>query len=846
MDQRLYLTPGTVLDHYRIERLIGAGGFGVTYEATDLGLGATIAIKEYFPTDLASRETDASVHPISSRHVQDFDWGRGRFLDEARSLAMFKHPNIVEVYRYFEANETAYMVMRFEQGQSMEHWLRGLQRLPTQDELDRITLPMLDALETMHAANLLHRDVAPDNIIVRPNGTPVLLDFGASRQTLSAQTHALTGIFKQGYSPQEQYATDGKFQGPWSDLYALGATLFRAVTGTPPDEATSRGLHDTLPSVMAAAKGDYRKGFLNAIDQCLKTRPAERPQTVREARALFMATVVQPDVAQGAGRTVLISNPVTARVQRLSPKWAIAAAISGLALGIAYAALPSSRVSVLPQTPVQHTAALPDIKLPLVTTPEPRTPAADPVVQACLQARLTAMNDKDARAALDARAACARAYELAPQNAAVARNLGIAMLGEKAELSTAIRLLREAVALRDADAMAELGYLYERGTGVDVDFLQAHALYLQASGANIAAQNRLGVMYELGKGVMRDFASARMWYEKAAAGGASEAMTNLGLMFDHGIGHDVDATLARSWYEKAAAQGNAAAMNNLGTLFEAGKGLTQDFSQARVWYARSADLGDATAMLNIGRMHEKGLGGEIDLRTARAWYDKAVTAGDDAAMVQIGLMYENGVGVARDLSGALRWYERAAKAGNATAMRNLGLMHEYARGVARDLKKARAWYEKSAAGGDASAMTNLGLLFENGRGVAVDVGTARRWYEKAAEAGDGGAMTNLGLLFEQGQGVERDFAKARAYYEKGAQLGDGGSMNNLGVLYENGRGVRMDLALARQWYERAAEAGDAVAMRNLANMYQRGRGVIANQHMAQMWSAKAARAAAEQ
>ncbi len=242
MDQRLYLTPGTVLDSYRIERVIGAGGFGVTYEASDLGLGATIAIKEYFPTDLASRETDASVHPISSRHVQDFDWGRRRFLDEARGLAMFKHPNIVEVYRYFEANDTAYMVMRFEQGQSMEHWLRGLQRLPTQEELDRITLPMLDALETMHAANLLHRDVAPDNIIVRTNGAPVLLDFGAARQTMSAQTHALTGIFKQGYSPQEQYATDGKFQGPWSDLYALGATLFRAVTGTPPDEATSRGL----------------------------------------------------------------------------------------------------------------------------------------------------------------------------------------------------------------------------------------------------------------------------------------------------------------------------------------------------------------------------------------------------------------------------------------------------------------------------------------------------------------------------------------------------------------------------------------------------------------------------
>ncbi len=135
------------------------------------------------------------------------------------------------------------------------------------------------------------------------------------------------------------------------------------------------------------------------------------------------------------------------------------------------------------------------------------------------------------------RTACAKAYELAPQNAAVVRNLAIAMLAEKAEMSTAITLLREAVALRDADAMAELGYLHERGTGVDLDFLQARALYMQAEGANAAAQNRLGVMYELGKGVVRDYALARHWYEKAAAGGSTDAMTNLGLMFDHGIGH---------------------------------------------------------------------------------------------------------------------------------------------------------------------------------------------------------------------------------------------------------------------------------------------------------------------
>ena len=134
----------------------------------------------------------------------------------------------------FEANSTAYMVMRFEQGQSFEAWLKGLGRPPTQEELDRIAAPLLDALEMMHAENFLHRDIAPDNIIVRADGTPVLLDFGAARRAVAEMSRALTGIVKAGYSPQEQYASDSRLQGPWSDIYALGGTLYRAVTGGSP------------------------------------------------------------------------------------------------------------------------------------------------------------------------------------------------------------------------------------------------------------------------------------------------------------------------------------------------------------------------------------------------------------------------------------------------------------------------------------------------------------------------------------------------------------------------------------------------------------------------------------
>jgi len=289
LDSRLALPPNTVLDDsYRIERVVGSGGFGITYEAEDINLGTRIAIKEYYPFDFGDRDATMSVQPKSDRHQKTFQWGRTNFLQEARILARFEHPSIVRVTRVFEANSTAYMVMRFEQGQSFEEWLKGLRRPPMQEELDAIVAPLLDALQLMHRANFLHRDIAPDNIIVRADGTPVLLDFGAARRAVAEMSRSLTGIVKPGYSPHEQYTSDNRLQGTWSDLYALGGTLYRAVTGKPPEEATLRVDDDRMPSAVQVAKGKYRKDFLNAIDACLKVRGSERPQSVTQLRSKLL------------------------------------------------------------------------------------------------------------------------------------------------------------------------------------------------------------------------------------------------------------------------------------------------------------------------------------------------------------------------------------------------------------------------------------------------------------------------------------------------------------------------------------------------------------------------------
>lgn len=311
MDDRLTLPPNTVLlGEFSIARVIGTGGFGITYEADDVALEAVVAIKEYYPAEIGSRDAGLSVRP-SSRHQSDlFEWGRSRFLEEARMLARFKHPGIVRVTRVFEAHSTAYMVMEFERGQSFEDWLQSLGRPPTQEELDHIAGRVLDALATLHAESLLHRDIAPDNIIIRESGDPVLLDFGAARHAVVERTRTVAGIVKSGYSPQEQYSSDGRLQGPWTDLYAFGATLYRAVVGKPPADAPSRVDSDPLVPAQAAAADRYRASFLAAIDACLKVKPSERPRSAVELRGLLL----EPPAATGKSRWLLAAVAVSVAV----------------------------------------------------------------------------------------------------------------------------------------------------------------------------------------------------------------------------------------------------------------------------------------------------------------------------------------------------------------------------------------------------------------------------------------------------------------------------------------------------------------------------------------------------
>jgi serine/threonine protein kinase len=290
------LATGSFVDEYEIKSVLGAGGFGITYLATDRRLDADVAIKEYFPATLAVRLADKrSVNPADAGKGI-FDWGLEKFLKEAETLASLQNPHIVGVNRLIRANGTAYMVLDFIDGPNFKEWLASLDHRPGQDELDFIVDRILNALEVVHARQLLHRDISPRNIMLTKEGYPVLIDFGAARQIVSERSQTFAALLTPGYAPFEQYVATGQGQGPWTDIYALSATIYEAIAGKPPPEAPDRALADTCVSAVSQSDGQYRKSFLEALDWGLKPMPKDRPQKIAEWKARLMDTGGRPAV----------------------------------------------------------------------------------------------------------------------------------------------------------------------------------------------------------------------------------------------------------------------------------------------------------------------------------------------------------------------------------------------------------------------------------------------------------------------------------------------------------------------------------------------------------------------
>ncbi len=294
-DDNFSLRPGSVVEYYSIVRVLGTGGFGITYLAQDIKFGKYVVVKEYFPNVLAIRNFDDSII-AKTNSDQDFSRGRERFKEEAQILAKFNHHSIVKILGYFEANNTAYFVMEYEEGLDLADYLKQEGSGISQNDILSIIMPILEALKEVHLHNFLHRDIKPSNILLRANNSPVLIDFGASKMLISDSNNSVTSMLTEGYAPLEQYSTDPKHQGSFTDIYAVGAVIYRMITGKVPPSAQARSYqvlqNGNDPIIKLSNNGfqNYDRNFLQAVDAALNIKAKNRPQNIQNFQALLMNT----------------------------------------------------------------------------------------------------------------------------------------------------------------------------------------------------------------------------------------------------------------------------------------------------------------------------------------------------------------------------------------------------------------------------------------------------------------------------------------------------------------------------------------------------------------------------
>jgi serine/threonine protein kinase len=283
------LPTGYQLEEYTIDRKIGGGGFSLVYLAFDPS-GQPVAIKEYLPDGMVTREADGSVKPMSEEKAKTFMQGMRYFFDEGRTLANIRHPNVVEVTNFFRANETVYMVMKYERGKTLQRHIFEMQAEPMREGFIRgVFIQLLNGLREIHAMRLLHFDIKPSNIYIRADGSPVLIDFGAARQTLLADQKYVP-MYTPGFAAPEQYNQRDRL-GPWTDIYGVGASMYACVAKHPPPPANERQQEDKMVPVAQEFAGGYSADFLKLIDSLLCLAYTDRPQSVFSVQKCLIGLV---------------------------------------------------------------------------------------------------------------------------------------------------------------------------------------------------------------------------------------------------------------------------------------------------------------------------------------------------------------------------------------------------------------------------------------------------------------------------------------------------------------------------------------------------------------------------
>ena len=645
IDHNIQLAKGSLLQNgkFRIEKVLGQGGFGITYLATQEILERKVCIKEFFMRDFCSRsESDSSVTLGTSANKELMERYLAKFVKEARTISQLEHPNIIHIHDIFKENGTAYYVMDYIEGESLSDLVKRRGALPEEEAMTYIRA-VAEALKYVHARSINHLDVKPGNIMVRASDHHVfLLDFGLSKQYDAAgnQTSSTPLGISHGYAPIEQYSPEGiKSFSPQTDIYSLGATLYYLVTGLTPPSASELFASDLneFPATLSVVVRE-------AILWVMKPQKKDRPQNMDE----FLIILGYIEEAKNSKEQINTSL----QEEKEGTKSA------------------SSNTNREYRIMLEKAAELGDVDA---------------------QCNLGNMYVNGEGVSQNYTQAVKWYFMAAEQgNANAQYNLGYMYengLGVSQDYSEAVRWYLKAAEQGDAEAQYNLGYMYANGKGVSQDHTEALKWYLKAAEqGDVKAQCNLGNMYEYGKGVSQDYSEAVRWYLKAAEQGDVDAQYNLGNMYVKGEGVSRNYSEAVKWFRKAAEQGNANAQNNLGVMYGNGLGVLQDYSEAVKWYLKAAELGDAEAQYNLGYMYANGKGVSQDHTEALKWYLKAAEQGDVKAQCNLGYMYENGLGVSQNYTEALKWFRKAAKQGDANAKRKIN------KRIKRRSKRFFAWY----------------------------------------------------------------------------------------------------------------------------------------------------------
>ncbi|MBF0307958.1 MAG: SEL1-like repeat protein [Magnetococcales bacterium] len=803
---------GQMLLWYKIVKVLGQGGFGMTYKAHDTRLDNYVALKEFLPTQLASRRPDKTIQAKSSEAEPLFIKGRQRFLDEARTLAKFKHPSLVRVTTFFEEYNTAYMAMEFEDGESLAALLKAKKTLD-EKELLGVMMPLMQGIQVLHEAQYIHRDIKPDNIFIRAkDNTPVLLDFGSARRASGEDGGHMTAMLTPNYAPMEQYFEDASRQGPWTDIYALGAVMYRCISGRKPigapqrSNALMRQQPDPLKPALEIGQGHYSEAVLKAIDLALRVIETERPKSIPD-----WLKAVQSE--KGGEDSDLISMLETAAGAKTTPPQRIAVLATG-AVAILGAGLF-----------LWNTLA---VKLP---SPEEVAREKAAVEFKSLQEK-SIQGDGQAMLDLAGRYQEGRGvaqdpfqslewYTKAAQKGMQEAQYRLGLiylqgLGTPRSSVKAVEWFQAAAKQGHVESMFQLGKALEMGAGVKVDNKAALDWHQKAAElGHVEAGYRIGVAMEQGQLMPQDLKGAFDRFVKAAEKGVPEAQYRLGSMFRDGRGIEADAANATRYFRRAAAQGHMESQFILAQRLFKGEGGKADHIEAADWLRKAAESGHAEAQFDLGRAYEKGDGVPLDGMAALKWYSTAAEKGFLNAQLMLAGKFLYGDGVPEDHKSAAKWFQKAAEQGNAIAQTNLAKLYRLGLGVDVDYHNALRWFLEAAKQGNAEAQNSLGSMLENGQGVDQDLKSSFMWYQKAADQGESSAMYNLGWMYEEGRGVDRNIQEAAKWYARAASKGHSRAQNSLGWMYEEGRGVRKSQLKAYFWYSLSAVQGDKDALKNL-------------------------------